>query len=130
MAQKGLLTHRAHTRITAKKYEELTALLAKTQGINSLSELLRHILDNRVIKTKSHDATSDVFLEQLSVIKQDIRKIGININQVVRRIHGENDPSSSLLRAMELVKLYQQTEEKLTELFALIHKISGQWLRE
>lgn len=124
------LSHRIHTRITPQKYEELTRLLEQSQGLHSHSELLRHILDNKEIKVKYYDTSLDKTMEELSAVRKELQAIGININQVVRRFHTEQFPESRFLQAMELVKLFQQSDLKVTYLFNIIARISEQWLPE
>ena len=130
MKGKELLTHRVHTCITARKYEELSALLGSSQGLKSLSELLRNILDNKKIIVVSRDGTFDQVKAELAAVRKEIQAIGININQVTRRFHREQSAESRLLRAMELTTLFQQADGKITELFTIISRIAERWLQE
>ena len=123
-----MLTHRVHTRITKAKYDELNALLQQSRCLHSLSELLRHILDHKAIVTRSYDASLDKVMEELSGIRKELQAIGININQVTHRFHIEELPAGKLYQALELVKLYQQTDAKVTALLGIISKLSQQWL--
>lgn len=123
-----VLTHRIHTRLTKEKYDELNALLKQSRGLHSLSELLRHILDHKIIVTRSYDASLDRVMEELSAIRKELQAIGVNINQVTRRFHTEDLPEGKLFQALEIAKLYQQADLKVTELFAVIAKLSEKWL--
>jgi len=123
-----LLKCRIHTRITKDKYDELNKLLQQSRSIHSLSELLRHILDNRKIIVHSYDASFDKVMAELSAIRTELHAIGVNINQVTHKFHMEDLPEGRLFQALELVKLYQQTDLKVSELFSVIAKLSEKWL--
>lgn len=123
--EKERLTHRIHTRITRQKYEELSALLKRSGGQHSLSELLRNILDNRQIRVRTYDASLEKIMEELSAIRTQIHAIGININQVTRRFHTERQPES---RILELTTLFQQSDQRITELFSVVAQLSERWL--
>ena len=129
-AKKAVLTHRVHTRVTKEKYDELTALLKQSRGLHSHSELLRHILDHQAIITRTYDETMDKVIEELSAIRKELQAIGVNINQVTRRFHAEDLPEGKLFQALEIAKLYQQADAKVTLLFSIISNLSKQWLPE
>ena len=126
--KKTILCKRIHTRITKEKYDELVALLQKSYGMHTLSELLRNILNHKVIVVKSYDVSLDKVMTELSLIRRELQVIGININQVVRCFHTGELAEDRLFQAMEIVKLYQQTDSKVTELFLMIAKLSELWL--
>jgi hypothetical protein len=128
MKNKNTLCRRIHTRITQTKYDELNALLVKRRSIHTLSELLRNILDNRKIVVQSYDVSLDKVMEQLSGIRKELQSIGVNVNQVTRRFHAEEQPEGKLFQAIKIVKLYQQTDLKVSRLFEVIAKLSELWL--
>lgn len=123
----GKLNYKVFSRINKEKYEELLAQLNKS-SCRTISELIRHILNHDKIRVITYDATLDKVMEQLSGIRKELQAIGVNINQVTHRFHKEQQPAGRLFQAMEIAKLYQQTEEKVAELFTIIAKISEQWL--
>lgn len=122
------LTHRVHTRITRKKYDELVALLSRSRGIHTLSELLRGILNHKKIITQHYDSSLDKVMEELSAVRKELQIIGININQITHRFHIEELPENRLYQALEVAKSYQRTEEKVERLFSMIAKLSELWL--
>lgn len=126
--QEHKLTCRIHTRITQTKFEELNMLLLNSRGIRSLSELMRYILDNRNIVVHTYDNSLDKVMEELSGIRKELQSIGININQVTHRFHLEDLPEARFIHAVEIFKLYQQTDLKVSELFEVIANLSGIWL--
>ena len=121
------LEYRVFTRISKEKYEELTAMLQSSR-CKTVSELLRHILENRKIVVEHYDSSLDKVMEQLSGIRKELHAIGININQVTHYFHDAKTEEARLYNAMEIVKLYQQTDLKITELFSAVAKLSELWL--
>lgn len=123
-----MLTCRIHTRVTQSKFDELNTLLTKSRGIHSLSELMRYILDERSIVVHTHDNSLDKVMEELSGIRKELQAIGVNINQITHRFHVEELPEAKLFQATEIVKLYQQTDLKVSKLFEVIANLSELWL--
>jgi hypothetical protein len=121
------LDYRVFTRISKEKYEELVAILQQSR-CKTISELLRHILEDRKITLETYDVSLDKVMEQLSGIRKEIQSIGININQVTHYFHLAKEPESKIFNALEIVKLYQQTDLKVTELFSIVAKLSELWL--
>lgn len=123
------LPRRIHTRLTQKKYDELSAMLSQSNGIRSLSELLRHILDHKTITVKTYDATADMIVNELALIRKELLAIGININQVARVMHGLILPADKLAEAGEIIAFIEQTDRKINELFGMLDKFSQTWSR-
>lgn len=122
------LSHRIHTRLTKEKYDELCGLLKQSHSLHSLSELLRNILDNKKIIVETHDVSLNKVMEELSAIRKELQAIGVNINQITRAFHQADMPDDKLFKALEIVKLYQQTDLKVTGLFTIIANVSEKWL--
>lgn len=89
---------------------------------------MRYILDERAIVVHTHDNSLDKVMEELSGIRKELQAIGVNINQVTHRFHLEDLPEAKLFQAREIVKLYQQTDLKVSKLFELIANLSELWL--
>lgn len=121
------LTYRVEARVTEDKYQELTALLGKSRH-RTMSELVRDILYNQKIIVETYDASLDKVMERLSAIRSELHAIGVNINQVTHHFHAAQSPEGKLFNALEVAKLYQQTDLKVTELFSVIAKLSELWL--
>lgn len=121
------LEYRVFTRISKEKYRELTAMLQSSR-CKTVSELLRHILENRKIVVEHYDSSMDKAMEQLSGIRKELHAIGININQLTRYFHGAKTAEARLYNAMEITKLYQQADLKISELFNVVEKLSLLWL--
>ena len=124
---KQSLTHRIHTRITKEKYDELTDLLNRSPNIQSHSELLRNILDHQQIRVENYDASQDKFMEELCNIRRELQSIGVNINQVTRSFHIESLPDGKLSQALEITKIFQETQLKVNQLLTFIAQNTESW---
>lgn len=123
------LKFKVFARVNKKKYDQLTALLAKS-GCRTMSELIRDILEEREIRVRTYDGSLDAVMTELSQLRTKLHAIGININQVTHRFHLEDQPEGKLFLALEIAKLYQQTDQKVADLFVIIAKLSQRWLPE
>lgn len=124
------LTHRIHTRITQKKYEELSQLLTQSRNVHSHSELLRYLLDNRPIIIRTRNDSLDKVMQELGAIRRELQAIGGNINQITRHFHTQDLPTDRLEQAQQLIGLIQPLTQKIDELFLVIAKVSEPWLAE
>lgn len=120
------LPHVVTIRIREEKYRELSSILDPSR-CRSMSELLRKIIDNRKIIVENVDQGNRLVLEELALIKKEIQAIGVNINQATRRVNSERLPPDRLGHALEIVRLFQQADERISRLFTLMAKLSERW---
>ncbi len=126
--QKGeRLEYKIFTRIGRKKYDELLMMLEKSHS-RTLSALLRAILEHEKIIIHTHDSTLDKTMEQLSGIRKELQAIGVNINQVTRKLHQADLNEEQLTLAQEILNSFQNTGEKINVLFEMIDNFSEKWL--
>lgn len=123
------LTHKVFARVSKRKYDELTAMLEQSR-CQTLGALIRDILYNKEIVTVIYDASLDKVMAELSAIRTQLKAIGTNINQVTRKLHGDNLPRLQLELLLELTRLYQQADLRVAGLFTTIEKLSEKWLPE
>lgn len=121
-----LLTCVVPIRISAEKYQELSGLLEQSR-CRSMSELLRKILDNRKVIVENVDQGSRLLLEELALIRKEIQAIGVNINQATRAIHLEKQTDKRTVLALEVVRFFQQADDRISMLFTLMAKLSERW---
>ncbi|TDX00461.1 hypothetical protein EDB95_1486 [Dinghuibacter silviterrae] len=121
------MEHRVFARVSREKYEELQQILRNSR-CRTMSEMLRHILNNQPLTIITYDNSLDKIMERLSAIRKELHAIGININQVTRCFNKEKSPEGKLYQALEVARLYQQTDLKISELFVIIAKLSEKWL--
>lgn len=120
-------TKRITFRLTEREYKRLLKLLVKTRH-SSLSSLIRTMLFRGNVKIVTRDDSLDAVMEQLSTIRSDLHRMGININQITRRFHTEKQPEKRLFQALEVQHVYKETGDKVDRLLKVITEISYKWL--
>lgn len=123
----GNLKFKVFARVSKERFDELTALLSKST-CRTMSELIRDILEKRKIRVRTFDNSLATVMAELSLLRTELHAIGININQVTHRFHLEDSAEGKLFQALEIAKLYQQTDQKVTDLFVIISNLSQRWL--
>jgi len=117
------------TRINQAKYQELKRLADMTKD-ETISGLVRDIINNRPIQVFTHDETMDLLMEELASLRGQIRAIGVNINQITRLFNTYPEPRRKEFYAKTAFNEYLQIEGKIDRLLEIISKLSKQWLSE
>ncbi len=69
-------------------------------------------------------------MEELALIRKEIKAIGININQIVRKFNGTTKEKQRGYYVLQTAGLYQKVGEKVERLLQLISKLAERWLQE
>jgi len=117
------------TRINQAKYQELKRLADMSKD-ETISGLVRDIINNRPIQVYTHDETMDLLMEELASLRGQIRAIGVNINQITRLFNTYPEPRRKEFYAKTAFNEYLQIETKIDRLLEIISKLSKQWLSE
>lgn len=115
------------TRITqaaAKRLEKLRV----DSDCRSIGELARRILSGGTITIFHKDASMDDAMEQLVLIRRELKAIGINMNQVTKSFHQTNDENRKAFYALKLAAQYQEAATRINLLLSLISQLSKKWL--
>ena len=123
-----LLKYRVGTRVTEAKYRELQGLVAQAKGMN-LAGVFREILYNRPIKVYTHDDSIDLQMEELALIRGELKPIGININQVTKLFNTYPDLKRKLFYGRSVIEQFMTTEAKVDRLTAIISQMGKKWLQ-
>jgi len=103
-------------RMSEDEHQAAEALCRQTT-CQSLSEYARKTVLGKPIIMKYHDASMDEFIDLMIELKDELKAIGNNFNQVVRRLH-------SLKTLPELQQWILVNEQEKTRIFRLIETIS------
>lgn len=125
--QKTEAGRRITFRLSCQEWQTLDTLRRKS-NCRTVSSLIRKSLFDGSIKLITYDRSLDMVMEELSKIRQEIQAIGVNINQITRRFHTVSGAEAKLFSAMEITRLYQQTDLKVGELLGIISNLSKVWL--
>ncbi|WP_268223531.1 plasmid mobilization protein [Sinomicrobium oceani] len=75
-----------HVRLTPEEYQKLQKRFQKTT-CRKLSKYIRHCLFEKQVITNYRNASLDDFMEEMSLLRKELNYIGINYNQVVKKLH-------------------------------------------
>ncbi len=123
------LEHKVFTRIGKTKYNELSQMLANSP-YRTMSSLVRDILVNGKITILTRDASLDDVIEKLSWIRTELNMIGVNINQVTKRIYSETWPKDRADILLEATGFNRQADKKVDDLFEILDRLAQRWLPE
>lgn len=123
------LTKTVMTRINLEKFEELADLAKLSKG-ETVSGLVRKIIHERPVKVFRHDESLDLVMEELAANRAEIRKIGVNINQMAKlfNIYPENE--KKMFFAKNGYDRYLKLEDNIEILLQKIDKLAHRWLSE
>lgn len=125
--QEELFIVPVRTRVTKAAAERLEKLRADSD-CRSIGELARRILSAGTITIFHKDASMDGVMEQLVLIRRELKAIGINMNQVTRSYHESRDESTKAFYAVKLAAQYQEAAARINLLLSLISQLSKKWL--
>lgn len=122
-----ILKHEIKTRVNDAKFSQLNDMLKKSECRN-MSELVRHIINNRPVTLLHRDKSLDLLIEELAAIRKELKSIGININQITHQFHIYSEKERKLFYALGVAEKYQLVGDKVEQLYKIISKLSEQWL--
>lgn len=123
------LKHGVKTRVDDATLNKLQTLLGRSRHRN-ISELLRQILMEKPIAIYTVDHSAGAVIEELSRVRKQIDKIGVNINQIVRDFHSSTSATIKFTLAQELTGLQDEVNITLKQMEPHIQVLTRIWLRE
>ncbi|HVW98732.1 MAG TPA: plasmid mobilization relaxosome protein MobC [Mucilaginibacter sp.] len=123
------LSHNIIIRVPEKLFKKLEQLRKESRSA-SIAEVCRKILTNQKIRLYRQDVSMDPVMEELALIRRDLKAIGININQVTRKFNGAQAENQRSYYALQTADLYQKVGTKVDELLRVVSKLADKWLQE
>ncbi len=115
-------------RLTAEEFNIIEKKIENTT-FRKLSEYLRAVLFNGKVVTTYRNRSADDLIAELSMLRQEINRIGVNFNQSVKKLHVLQD-EPAFKRWLLVHELEKKTMvNKLDEIKIQIRKIAELWLR-
>ena len=124
-----LFTHVIRTRVTEAAFKRLDKI-HKQSDCGSIAEVVRMILSNQKIKLFHVDASMNGPMEELALIRKELRAIGVNINQITRSFNQDKTETKRAFYVLKVSGLYEQVDEKMDRLFILISQFAEKWLQK
>ena len=127
--QEGLLSHPIIVRVTATEFKRLDDL-RKDSDVKTIGDIIRNILSNRKVKILHQDISISKPMEEMALIRKELRSIGININQITRSFNQDQSDVKRAFHAIKAAEQYAKVGGKVEELLMMISKFAEQWLQK
>ncbi|MEH6307244.1 mobilization protein [Olivibacter sp. CPCC 100613] len=126
--QEQVLTNPIVIRITLEDFDKLEKI-RKESNYRSIGEVVRKMLSKQRITYLHRDISMNGPMEELALIRKEIKAIGININQQTHRFHTSQNESERAFFALKTASTYKQMEPKLERLLSIVSKLAEKWLQ-
>lgn len=127
--QDALLTKNVIVRITETTFNKLEKMQVES-GSASVADVVRRILSNRKIKLLHQDNSLNAPMEELALIRKELKAIGININQITRTFNQDKAETHRAFYVMKVADLYKNVDERVDKLLVIISQLAETWLQK
>jgi hypothetical protein len=103
--------------------------LQKESDCGSVGEVARKILSQKKINCFYRDISVNAPLEEMALIRKELKAIGININQQTKYFHTSQNGTERAFYVLKTAILYQQIDAKVERLLTLISQLAEKWLQ-
>jgi MobC-like protein len=123
------LTKRVTVRFSPEEYSKIFQSYKRTTN-QRLSEYFRSVMLEKPVTVNIRNQSLDEVQTELIAIKNELRAIGNNFNQSVRKLHVIEHISGARIWIVGQESRWLENMKKLDELSLKISKISRSWLPE
>lgn len=107
-------------RFTPTEVEKLESLLSRSAYCQTISELIRDMLFRRKLTLNTRNESLETTLVELGLLRNELNKIGVNINQITHYFHLKADPKERLFFVKEILPHFERAKAKIDALHGLI----------
>jgi hypothetical protein len=129
IAEKDQLRHLLRIRVNDTVFQRLNAL-QKQSDCRSICEIARKILSKERITLFHKDVAMNGPMEELALIRKELKAIGININQQTHYFHTSQNPAERAFYVNKTAELYKSIDGKIDKLLTLVTKLAELWLQK
>lgn len=123
-----VLTHPIVVRVTKTEFERLEKLAAEG-NCRTIGEVARKILSNEKILLFHRDISMNGPMEELALIRKEVKAIGVNINQQTRYFHNSRSDAQRSFHAMKTGEAHKKLEPTIEELLRVVNRLAEKWLQ-
>ncbi len=127
--QELVLSHPIIIRLTETVFNRLEEL-RKDSDYKTIGQVARNILSNRKIKLFYKDISLNASMEELALIRKELRAIGININQITRSFNQDKAETHRAFHVLKVADLYKNVDQKVDRLLVIISQMADKWLQK
>lgn len=129
IAEQHQLRHLIRVRVNDAVYQRLTALQKQTD-CRSICELARKILSKKRITLFHKEASLNAPMEELALIRKELKAIGININQQTYHFHVSQNETERAFYVNRTATLYKDTDQRVAKLLTIVNQLAEIWLQK
>jgi len=122
-----LLMHLVTVRLSGTTLQRLEKIL-KESSCRSIGEVARKILNKERINCFYRDASMSGPMEELALIRKELKSIGVNINQQTRYFNAVKSSAEKVFHSDRTVEFMVKADAKMERLFVLISELAEKWL--
>lgn len=124
-----LLKHNLIIRVNDVIRDKLIRILAQSDCGN-IAEIARKILSNQPINFIYKDVSLNQPMEELALIRKELKSIGVNINQQTRYFNSCKSDNEKKYHADRTLAYYQLVDDKINKLLNIVSKLAMKWLQK
>jgi hypothetical protein len=123
-----LLVHRIRTRVNDKAYKRLSEIL-ENSNCQTVGQLVRKILSHERITVYKKDNSLEAPVQELIQIRNELRAIGVNINQITHYFHTAETNNQKMFYALKVAENYREVGDKVNVLVEMVARLGEKWLQ-
>ncbi|MET4546264.1 hypothetical protein ABIE26_003591 [Pedobacter africanus] len=127
--EETLLNHPIIIRVNKATFQRLEKL-AEDSDCRSIGEVARKILSQERITLFHKDASLNGPMEELALIRKELKAIGININQQTHHFHVSESPAERSFYVTRTAALYKDVDGRVSRLLVIVGKLADLWLQK
>jgi len=124
-----LLSHNIIIRVSENLFKKLEKIRKESHS-PSVADVCRKLLNHQKIKLYQEDASMNPAMEQLAMIRKELKAIGVNINQITRSFNGARAENQRTYYALQAADLYKHVDAKVDHLLAIVAQLADKWLQK
>lgn len=117
--QEQILSHPIILRVTEKEFNKLEKIHNESD-CRSIGEVVRKILSKQRITYLHRDISMNGPMEELALIRKEIKAIGININQQTHHFHMSQSSGERAFHALKTSNAYKLLDPKINQLLEIV----------
>lgn len=125
--RESLLTRSIIIRVNEALFKRLKKL-ERESDCSSVAEVVRKIISRQRINCFYRDISMNGPMEELALIRKELKSIGININQQTRFFHTSTTAAERSFYAMKTAELYRRVDRKVDRLLVIVSALAEKWL--
>jgi hypothetical protein len=122
-----ILSHPIIIRVTGIVFKKLEKLQQESD-CESVGEVARKILSKEKINCFYRDISLNAPMEEMALIRKELKAIGVNINQQTHSFHISGSESQWAFYVLKTADLYKKVGDRVELLLIIISRLAEKWL--